>query len=127
MGKKIVCIFDDEKVIRSLYKKKLELRGYEVCEAYDGETALQEVDRIKPDCILLDILMPGISGLEVLRQLKKNKKTKSIPVLILSNLSSEPDIKNALEDEADGYFVKMYYTPKEIVDKVDAQLNVKDK
>lgn len=114
-----VFLVDDDPLLVRMYQKKLELDGYEVRTASNGDQALAEVESVKPDLILLDIMMPKKNGLEVLEELKKNSNTKAIPVIMLTNVSSkDANTEKALEIGAISYLVKSNYTPKEVVMKV---------
>jgi two-component system cell cycle response regulator len=101
----ILIIEDDEILLRALYilfhKDK-----YTIATATDGETAVKMAQRLKPDVILLDILLPKIDGFGVLKNLKSNPDLKEIPVIILSNLDDTGDIDRAKSLGAHDYFVK---------------------
>jgi len=84
LGNKRVLVIDDETEIAQMLKDTLELKGYEVEVALSGEEGLSKIKEAKPDAITLDIVMPGISGLQVLRILKKNPETYHIPIIIMS-------------------------------------------
>jgi DNA-binding response OmpR family regulator len=114
-----VFIIDDDPLIIRMYQTKFQNQGYDVETAADGDEALKKVLNIKPDIILLDIMMPKVNGLEVLKNLKGNKDTKLIPVIILTNLGlSEADEQKSIELGAVTYIIKANYTPAEIVAKV---------
>jgi len=100
-----VLIADDEQDILDLLKYNLVKEGYEVIVARDGTAALQHA-RVKPDVIVLDIMMPGLDGFEVCKQLKRNADTREIPVIFLSARKSEVDEVIGLELGADEYIVK---------------------
>jgi len=103
-SKKKLLVVDDEESIHLLYKEEFEDEGYEVYSAMSGEEALKLFDEIKPDLVVLDINMPGIDGIEVLRQLKQ--KSPSTPVIISS---AYPEYKQDLASWAsDDYIVKSF-------------------
>ena len=97
---------------------------FDVEIAYDGQEGLQQA-RKRPDLILLDILLPSMNGFELLKQLKKDKATADIPVIVLTNLGSkhvDDDKKLALLLGAEDYLVKTYHQPQEILEKISAYL-----
>jgi len=85
MAKKILIV-EDDKFLRELIVKKLSSEGYEVPEAVNGEEGVKKIEEEKPDLVLLDLILPGMDGFEVLTQIKKNSELAQIPVIILSNL-----------------------------------------
>jgi DNA-binding response OmpR family regulator len=116
-GKKILVV-DDEDSVREIYRHEFTSNGYDVTVAADGEEGLLKAGEISPDIILLDIMLPKMSGIEVLRALKENELTRKIPVLLLTNLGEETIIKEGFELGADGYLLKVSYTPAQVVDEV---------
>ncbi|MFZ3054964.1 MAG: response regulator [Minisyncoccales bacterium] len=117
MLKKILLI-EDDKFLRELMNKKLLTMGYDVTCASDGETGLVAIKESKPDVVLLDLILPGINGFEVLEKAKKDPDTASIPVIILSNLGQSEDIEKGLKLGAKDFLVKAHFTPQEIVAKL---------
>lgn len=118
-----VLIIEDERFLCDLLRKKLENSGLEVRGAFDGETGLKNIEADKPDLILLDLLLPGMDGFEVLRRLKKDERFQNIPVLIISNLSEPNDVAKAQKEGAEEYLIKADYSPQMIADKVWEYLN----
>src|SRR3989344_4802885 len=114
---KILIVEDDPLMLR-MYQKIFTLEQYEVDIATNGEEALDKVHAGKPTLILLDIMMPKLNGLQVLDKLKSDPDTKTIPVIMLTNLASEKDAENALLKGAVKYIVKSQYEPKAVVDMV---------
>jgi len=110
-----VLIVEDDKFLRDLVVKKLRNEGFTVFEAVDGETALGAILKEIPEFILLDLILPGIDGFEVLRRLKEQPTTKNIPVIVLSNLGQAEDITKATRLGANGYMIKAKFTLDEIV------------
>ena len=92
MREKILIIDDEPELVKAV-QIRLETSGYEVEIAYDGQTGLKKAEEIKPDLILLDIIIPNVDGYEVCRELKDNPKTKNIPIIILS-ASHQKDLEN---------------------------------
>ena len=121
MAKKILVI-EDDKFLRELISQKLIKEGYEAVKVADGEKGVKAVKEEKPDLILLDLVLPGISGFEALAQIKEDPVLAEIPVIVLSNLSQKNDIEKALKMGADDYLVKAYKTPDEIVEKIASVL-----
>ena len=125
--KEKILIVDDEKDIVKLLDYNLKKEGFRTLLAYDGEDALDMATRERPDIILLDLMLPGIDGLEVCRQLKKEDKTLGIPIIMLTAKTREADKIVGLELGADDYVTKPF-SPREIIARVKAVLRrVKDK
>lgn len=122
-----VLFIDDDNFLRKVYKAELGDHGYEVELAVDGEEGLQKVQTMDPDLIILDMIMPKKNGFEVLTTLQSDPKTKNIPVIILSNLGQEDDVKKGLDLGAVDYLVKDNITLSAIIDKVSQYLHSKTK
>ncbi len=101
-----ILVVDDEKSINSYLQKKLTKLGYTVFIAEDGEEALKQAFTHLPDIILLDVNLPKLSGIEVLKSLRADERTKSIPILILSARAQGKDIKAGLKAGANRYLCK---------------------
>ncbi|MDD5342578.1 MAG: response regulator [Patescibacteria group bacterium] len=115
---KILLIEDDPLMVR-MYQRKFKADGHDLGIALDGEEGLVKVREFKPDLVLLDIMMPKLDGLEVLKRMKADSKLKSIPVILLTNLgASEEDVNRGLELGAVAYLIKSEYQPDEVVTKV---------
>ncbi|MCH8182179.1 MAG: response regulator [Proteobacteria bacterium] len=112
-----ILVADDDPLIIRLLEHRLRHRGYDVISAPDGETALDLAIREKPDLILLDGMMPGLDGFEVLRRLKENPETIQIPVVMLTARSQEGDIVNGLTSGAADYMVKPFI-PEELIARI---------
>ncbi len=121
MSKKILFI-EDESALQKTFGKILGEENYEVISALDGETGLRLARTQRPDLILLDLVLPKLSGFEVLEALKNDQSTKDIPVIILTNLETPEDVNKAIEAGADTYLVKANYKLEEIVEKVKKAL-----
>ncbi len=124
MPKKILLIEDDP-FLSEIYVIKFKEAGFEISLAQDGSLGLQRIKDEIPDLVLLDIVMPNVDGLEVLRTMKNDASIRNIPVVILSNLGEQEDIKRGLELGAEFYIVKAHYTPTEVVARVRAVLEKK--
>jgi len=118
-----ILIVDDEEIIRRIYFDRLSAEKYTVETASDGQEALDKMVSFFPNIILLDILMPNISGLQVLEQMKTNPKISNIPVIVLSNMGQDINIKKALELGARDYLLKSSYTPNQVLDKIRANIS----
>ncbi len=92
-----ILIIEDDKFLRELISRKLSDENFEVAEAVDGEDGVKKTEEEIPDLILLDLILPGIDGFEVLRQIKTKSKLSKIPVIILSNLGQEEDIEKGFK------------------------------
>ena len=112
---KIVLIIDDEESIVNMYKTTLS--DYNVISATNGDEGLKLAIKEKPDLIYLDIIMPKFNGLDVLRNLKQNKDTKDIPVILLTNLPEEASAEKARSLGAYNYFVKADYEPDKVAEE----------
>ena len=115
---KTVLIIEDEPTLQKMLSVALTQEGYEVKNALDGEIGLKLAREIKPELILLDLILPKVDGFEVLEELKKNDSTKEIPVIVLTNLESAQEIERALLMGATTYLVKANYDLKDIVQKI---------
>jgi two-component system phosphate regulon response regulator PhoB len=112
-----VLIVDDESSLRTLIRLTLNTGRFSIVEADDGRTALDEARRHRPDLIFLDWAMPGRSGVEVLRELRADEKTRDAKVVMLTARRREVDRAAALEAGANGYMTKPF-SPVELLDKV---------
>jgi len=117
MAKRILIV-EDDRFLRELIVKKLANEGYDALEAVDGEQGLQKTKEEKPDLILLDLILPGIDGFEVLALKKDDASVSGIPVIILSNLGQKEDVEKGLGLGAVDYLIKAHFTPGEIIEKV---------
>lgn len=116
-GKKVLIVEDDS-VLGSMYKIKFESGGFLVSVATNGADGLSLAKKDAFDIILLDIIMPQVDGFTVLAELKKDPKTKDIPVIMLTNLGTEEDKKKGKDMGAVDYIVKSNLTPTQVSDKV---------
>lgn len=117
-----ILIVEDDKFLRELISQKLAKEGYDITEAVDGEEGAKMAKEVKPDLILLDLILPGIDGFEVLSKIKADPLSSSIPVIILSNLGQKEDIERGFKLGATDYMIKAHFTPGEIVDKIRSLL-----
>jgi CheY-like chemotaxis protein len=121
---KKVLIAEDEISLLEMFSSIVENSGnYKVTQAMDGEDAIKKIMENLPDIILLDIMMPKKDGIDVLIDLKRNSKTKNIPVIILSNISDKIQIEKALDLGACDYIVKTKIHLKDISNIINKYLN----
>lgn len=113
-----ILIVDDEEILRKIYSDRLTFEGFNIDTATDGEEALLKIKSFAPNLILLDILMPKLNGIQVLEQINTDPSLKSIPVIVLSNVASDDNIKKALELGAKDYLLKTNFSPNEIISKI---------
>lgn len=116
-----ILVVDDELNIRELVKFNLEKSGYKTMEAEDGQTAVRMAKTEKPELIVLDLMLPGIDGLEVCRLLKNARETSAIPIIMLTAKSEEIDKVIGLELGADDYLTKPF-SPRELLARIKAVL-----
>ncbi len=115
---KKVFIVEDDEFLRSLTAKRLEQEGYEVAVAIDGESALTKITKEEPDILLLDLLLPGKNGFEVLAGLRENDSTKKLPVIVFSNLGQKEDIEKAQSLGVKDFLIKANFTLDDVVVKI---------
>jgi CheY-like chemotaxis protein len=119
---RLILLAEDDRFLRKAADTALRRRGFSVVTATNGEEALEALRTMKPDLILLDLIMPKVQGFEVLRSVKENPATAHIPVIVLSNLGQEGDVKRAMESGATAYFVKANLTLEDMVTQVESVL-----
>jgi DNA-binding response OmpR family regulator len=116
-----ILVVDDDPVIQKLLTVNFEMEGYRVVTAGDGQEGLDQVAQRRPDIILLDVMMPKMDGVEVVRRLKADADLATIPVIMLSAKAQSNDISGGLDAGADDYITKPF-DPLELLDKVAALL-----
>ncbi len=117
--KKIKLLFiEDDTDLVYIYSKAFEKDNFVVINAYNGEDGLTKAKDSLPDVILLDIMLPGMNGLDVLKELKTTSSTMSIPVILLTQLSDDTSVKEGFARQASGYLVKAFQNPSQIVQEV---------
>ena len=121
MAKKILII-EDEEIVLGLLQKKLNQEDYEVSVARDGEEGLKKMREIKPDLVLLDVIMPKMGGLEVMEEMQKDSGLKKIPVIVVSNSGQPVEIDKVRELGARDWLIKTEFDPQEVIDKVKKQV-----
>jgi CheY-like chemotaxis protein len=121
MNKKILII-EDEYSLREMYKLKLEKEGYTVFASPEGISGIAVAKAEKPDVVLLDVMMPGMDGFEVLKILRADPETKSLKIFVFSNLGQEDEIERGLQEGADKYLIKANLTPGQLLEKIEEAL-----
>ncbi len=121
-----ILIIEDDIVLSRMYQKKFEHEGFEVAAAYSGGEGLQKAPQELPEVILLDIMMPAVDGFAVIKTLKKDEKTKNIPIIILTNLgTSQIFIEEAKRLGVQEYLIKYKTSSKEVIEAVKRALEKK--
>lgn len=123
MSKKVLIV-EDDMALFNMYSVELKIKGFDVLNINDGLQALSKAKEYQPDIILLDIMLPGMNGLNILSELKADRQTLEIPVIMLTNYGSEENVKKALESGAADYIMKYKILPSELSDKMDAVLGI---
>jgi DNA-binding response OmpR family regulator len=118
-----IMIVEDDPTLRDIYTTRFKAEGFEVVSASDGEAALTVAVKEQPNLILLDIMMPKISGFDVLDILRDTDETKDTKIIVMSALSQSSDIEKGKNLGANAYLVKSQVTLSEVVEKVKATLN----
>ena len=119
---KKILIAEDEDVLLKVLKDRFEEAGWHVTGVSNGKSAVEKLNKAGRDgydVLILDLLMPEMSGFEVLEEIKKNAELVDLPIIVLSNLGGDDDIKKAMKLGADDYFVKSQHPMSEIVEKVE--------
>lgn len=113
-----ILLVEDDPFLLDMYSTKFKDVGFNIVVAQDGEMALVKAKEESPDLILLDVVLPKKDGFEVLKTLKSDNQTAAIPVVLLTNLGLDSDVKRGLELGAQSYIIKAHFTPTEVVAKV---------
>lgn len=113
-----VLLVEDDSFLRDLISQKMKKEGFTVIEAIDGEESLKKAAVENPHIILLDLILPGADGFEVLRKLRAEPVTGTVPIIVLSNLGQKEDVEKGIRLGATDYLVKAHNTPGEIIDKI---------
>jgi len=121
---KNILIVEDDKFLRELIVRKVANEGFNVSEAIDGEEGIKKIKEEKPDMVLLDLILPGIDGFEVLSRMKEDPALSSVPVIILSNLGQKEDIEKGMKLGAIDYLIKAHFAPGEIINRIKTHLKL---
>ncbi|HEY5220772.1 MAG TPA: response regulator [Candidatus Paceibacterota bacterium] len=115
---KKIMIVEDDHFLSSLMKARLEKEGFEVVQAFDGEEAIEMLRKVIPSLVILDLIMPKVTGFEVLQMLSITPQLDKIPVVIVSNLAQDSDIEKARQLGAREYFIKVKVSIDDLVGKI---------
>jgi two-component system, OmpR family, phosphate regulon response regulator PhoB len=121
MSKKVLIV-EDDMALFNMYSVELKIKGYDVLNVNDGLQALPKARDYQPNIILLDIMLPGMNGLNILTELKSDPQTSEIPVVMLTNYGSEDNVKKALESGATDYIMKYKILPSELSERIEVVL-----
>ncbi len=126
MNSEKIILVEDDIFIHRLYKDALINAGYVVVSAKDGEEGLNTIkNNTDVSLILLDLTMPKLSGIDVLKELKKDTATKNLSVIVLTNLNEDATIQEALKLGANAYLIKVDYTPQQVIDMVRQYIDLR--
>ena len=118
-NKKInILLVEDDPFLIDIYSTKLKEHNYCVSVASDGQDAINKITETIPDLVLLDVVLPKLDGIEVLKTIKTNPKTKDVKVVVLSNLSQTYEVSKALEMGAVSYLIKSHYSPSDVMQEI---------
>ena len=113
-----ILIVEDDPFLSEMYSTKLIQEKFDVDFATDGKEAIKKAKEVKPDLILLDIVLPKMDGFEVLQEIKKDPELRNIQIIALTNLGQKEEVEKGLESGAAKYLVKAHYTPTEVVKEI---------
>jgi len=119
---KVILLVDDDLTLREMYEERLKAEGFEIVQANNGEEALSRAKEVKPNVIMLDIMMPKINGFDVLKELKSDPELKDIPVIMLTALIQEVDRIQGKKLGAFDYIVKSETMPGEVIAKIKSAI-----
>ena len=119
-----ILLVEDDSFISGMYQTKLSSMGFQVEIKEDGISAWERLQQDPlPNLVLLDVVLPKKDGFEILEGLRTNKRTKDLPVILLTNLGQKPDVERGIKLGADDYIIKAHYTPSEVVEKIQKLLS----
>jgi len=120
-----ILIIEDDPFLADIYATKFSQEGFDVKIAADGELGFKKIAEDKPDLVLLDIVLPKMDGLEILKKTKESPELKSIPIVLLTNLGQEEKVKMGLDLGAIQYLIKAHHAPGEVVEIVKKVLETR--
>jgi len=115
---KEILLIEDDPFLIDIYTTKLKDSGFLVEVASDGKQALEKVKAKKPDLVLLDIVLPKVSGWEILRKMKAEANLKNLKIIILSNLGQKEEVEKGMDLGVAKYLIKAHYTPSQVVEEI---------
>lgn len=116
--KKYILIVEDDPFLADIYTTRFEEEGFKVRIAEDGAETLRKIKEKRPHLLLLDIVLPGMDGWEIIKNIKKEPKLKDLIIVVFSNLDQESEVKKGLGLGAIKYLIKAHYTPTEVVKEI---------
>ena len=122
---KRILLVEDDPLIIEIYTTKLQEAGFKVEAANNGAQAVKMLKQEKFDLLILDIVLPELTGFEVLRKIKKDPKLKNLKIIMLTNLGQKTDIEKAQNLQVDRYLIKAHFTPSEVVEEIEKILKLK--
>ena len=120
-----VLIVDDDMTLRELYEERMKAEGYTILSASDGEEAIEKATKEKPDIILLDIMMPKINGIDVMKKIREDEKTANIPVILLTALVQEINKIKDMMKPYDQYLIKSEIMPAQVIAAIEKSLSLR--
>lgn len=124
-AKPTVLLVEDDQFLAGMYVTKLHLEGFHVLLARDGAEGWHLAQTANPDLILLDIVLPKLSGFEILERVRRSASLETVPVILLTNLGQHDDVRRGLALGADDYLIKAHFLPSEVIDKIKHHLRTK--
>jgi CheY-like chemotaxis protein len=118
IAKILLLIVEDEMSLAEMYAERFKQVGFETDIAHEGEEGLEKMAAEHPSAVLMDIVMPGLSGTEAVEKAKANPATSNIPIIMLTNFADSIELKNAMQLGAADYIIKAESTPEQVVEKV---------
>jgi|SRR3989344_2257894 len=112
-----VLIVEDDKILSNMYRVKFTNAGHQVALAENGEEGIAKMKAMHPDLVLMDLMMPVMDGFTAIMRIQEDPTLKTVPVIVLTNLSMSEDAKKAIEMGAKDYFVKSDLTPAQVLEK----------
>ena len=120
-----ILFVEDDQAFYNLCSMELKMKGFDVVHVADGSLAIEKIRSEKPDAVLLDIVLPGMNGLDILKEMKEDSELKGIKVAMLTNFGMDENVNKAMDLGADEYFMKYNIVLSELPDKVHTLLGSK--
>jgi len=120
-----ILLVDDDMTLHEMYAERLRAEGYNIVSAYDGEEALDKINKEMPDLILLDIMMPKINGIDVMKKIREDEKTANIPVILLTALVQEINKIKDMMKPYDQYLIKSEIMPAQVIAAIEKSLSLR--